>query len=221
MPVTERLIIPVKGGVDDWKEQVKVLLQTVKKQEGNIRTRWGPHSENQNMLEFLIGTFVRTVNLLYQPLPQRLMLNISGWESTEAQAKFQASSDFESMMSTLKPVVSGPSTVYFVQFVPYAPKEVIDSPLVEVLTITGSKSSEDELRSAVESYRGAEGCNGVGSGLSLSDVDGKGKVFVAVIGWNSLEESEKGRVAKPLSVDGQTGLHHVNFRFPIKGFRGL
>ena len=56
MPVTERLIIPVKGCVDDWKEQVKVLLQTVKKQEGNIRTRWGPHSENQNMLEFLIGT---------------------------------------------------------------------------------------------------------------------------------------------------------------------
>lgn len=57
MPVTERLIIPVKGGVDDWKEQVKFLLQTLKKQEGNIRTRWGPHSENQNMLEFLIGTF--------------------------------------------------------------------------------------------------------------------------------------------------------------------
>ena len=55
MPVTERLIIPVKGGVEDWKEQVKVLLQTLKKQEGNIRTRWGPHCENQNMLEFLIG----------------------------------------------------------------------------------------------------------------------------------------------------------------------
>lgn len=125
------------------------------------------------------------------------------------------------MMSTIKPVVSGPSIVYFVQFVPYAPKEVIDSPLVEVLTITGSKFSEDELRSAVESYKGTEGCNGVGSGLSLSDVGGKGKVFVAVIGWNSLEESEKGRATKRLSVDGQTELHHVNFRFPIKGFRGL
>ena len=124
-------------------------------------------------------------------------------------------------MSNLKPVVAGPSTTYFVQFVPYAPKEVIDSPFVEVLTITGSKFSEDELRSVVEGYKGTEGCNGVGSGLSLSEVDGKGKAFVAVIGWNSLEESEKGRAAKSLSVDGQTELHHVNFRFPIKGFRGL
>lgn len=148
------------------------------------------------------------------------MFNL-GWESTEAQAKFQASSDFESMMSNMKLVTEGKPTVYFVQFVPYAPKEVIDSPLVQVLTVTGPKSSEDELRSAVESYKGVKGCNGVGSGLSLSEVDGKGKVFVAVIGWNSLEDSEEGRAAKVVSVDGQTELHHVNFRFPIKGFRGL
>jgi hypothetical protein len=125
------------------------------------------------------------------------------------------------MMSNMKPVTDGKPTAYFIQFVPYAPKEVIDSPFVQVLTITGSKSSEDELRSAVEGYKGVEGCNGVGSGLSLTEVDGKGRVFVAVIGWNTLEESEKGRAAKALSVDGQTELHHVNFRFPIKGFRGL
>ena len=118
-------------------------------------------------------------------------------------------------MSNMKPVTEGKPTAYFVQFVPYAPKEVIDSPLVQVLTITGSKSSEDELRSAVE------GCNGVGSGLSLSEVDSKGKVFVAVIGWSSLEDSEKGRATKAISVDGQTEFHHVNFRFSIKGFRGL
>jgi hypothetical protein len=63
MPVTERLIIPVKGGVDDWKDQVKFLLQTLKKQEGNIRTRWGPQSENQNILEFLIGMFLTNIPL--------------------------------------------------------------------------------------------------------------------------------------------------------------
>jgi len=125
------------------------------------------------------------------------------------------------MMSKMKPVTDGKPTVYFVQFIPYAPKEVIDSPFVQVLTITGSASSEDVLRSAVEGYKGTEGCNGVGSGFSLADVGGKGKVFVAVVGWNSLEESENGRAAKAISVEGQTELHHVNFRFPIKGFRGL
>lgn len=57
--------------------------------------------------------------------------------------------------------------------------------------------------------------------MSLSDVDGQGKVFVAVIGWKFFEESEKGHAAKSLSVDGQTEWHHLNFRFPIKGFGGL
>lgn len=56
MTVTERLIIPVQaGGSETWKEQVKFLLQTLKKQEGNIRTRWGPHAEDETKLEFLIG----------------------------------------------------------------------------------------------------------------------------------------------------------------------
>jgi hypothetical protein len=54
MPVTQRLILPVQTGAD-WKESLKFLLQTFKKQEGNIRTRWGPHSENVDNLELLIG----------------------------------------------------------------------------------------------------------------------------------------------------------------------
>jgi hypothetical protein len=56
MPVTERLILPVQSGAD-WKEPLKFLLQTLKKQEGNIRTRWGPHSENADNLELFIGKF--------------------------------------------------------------------------------------------------------------------------------------------------------------------
>lgn len=57
MPVTERLILPVQNGAD-WKEPLKFLLQTLKKQDGNIRTRWGPHSENVDNLELLIGEFI-------------------------------------------------------------------------------------------------------------------------------------------------------------------
>lgn len=54
--VTERWIIPVVGGVEDWKNQLKVVLQTLKKQDGYLRTRWGPCSENMQRLELLIGT---------------------------------------------------------------------------------------------------------------------------------------------------------------------
>jgi hypothetical protein len=55
MAITERLLLQVKGDTETWKEQLKVLLQTLKTQDGYIRTRWGPHSENQQMLELLIG----------------------------------------------------------------------------------------------------------------------------------------------------------------------
>jgi hypothetical protein len=55
---TERVIVPVKGGVEDWKEQLKVLLQTLKEQKGYLRTRWGPHSEDLQKLELLIGESV-------------------------------------------------------------------------------------------------------------------------------------------------------------------
>jgi len=124
-------------------------------------------------------------------------------------------------MAALKPILNGTPTVYFVEFKPYAPKEVIDAPFVKVLSISGTSGSEDELRSAIEAYKSETGCTGAASGFSLAEVEGKGKVFVAVIGWNSLAESESGRAAKALNVSGSTELHHVNFRFPVKGFRGL
>lgn len=57
MTVTERVIISVTGDVESWKEQLKVLLQTLKEQPGHLRTRWGPHSEDQQKLELLIGEF--------------------------------------------------------------------------------------------------------------------------------------------------------------------
>lgn len=53
--ITERVIIPVKGGVEDWKEPYKQLLLTLKDQPGYIRTRWGPRSEDPQTLDLMIG----------------------------------------------------------------------------------------------------------------------------------------------------------------------
>ncbi|PMD64844.1 uncharacterized protein K444DRAFT_608527 [Hyaloscypha bicolor E] len=194
MPVTERLILPVQSGAD-WKEPLKFLLQTLKKQEGNIRTRWGPHSENVDNLELLIG-----------------------WESEAAQQTFQNSSDFGTVMSQLKPILREEPTVYFVQFVPYAPKEVIDASIVQVITVPASQ--ESAIKSTIESYKSVSGCTGASSGLSLAEVKGKGaKVCVAVVGWESLEHSQTN--ATKVDVGSDVEVHHVNFRYPVKGFRGL
>jgi hypothetical protein len=53
--VTERLFIPVTGGVEDWKLQLKFFLQVLKNQQGYLRTRWGPWSEDLQRLELSIG----------------------------------------------------------------------------------------------------------------------------------------------------------------------
>lgn len=56
MAITERLILPVQGGQEQWKVGLKSMLETLKGQKGCIRTRWGPQSENENNLELLIGS---------------------------------------------------------------------------------------------------------------------------------------------------------------------
>lgn len=53
--ITDRLIVPVKGGVDDWKEDFKQFLLCFKGQPGFLRFRWGPRSEDLNTLDLLTG----------------------------------------------------------------------------------------------------------------------------------------------------------------------
>ncbi len=125
-------------------------------------------------------------------------------------------------MSHMEPHLrSGEKPVaYFVKFTPHAPKEIIDAALVQVVTVTSSEP-EDKIRAAFEKLVPIEGCTGVAGGYSTSDVGGKGKVFVGIMGWSTLEASAKGSHAVKLDFAGEVEEHHVNFRYPIKGFRGL
>lgn len=40
MAITERVILSVSGGVEEWKDDLKVMLQTLKAQDGYLRTRY-------------------------------------------------------------------------------------------------------------------------------------------------------------------------------------
>ncbi|KAH7367670.1 hypothetical protein B0T11DRAFT_56928 [Plectosphaerella cucumerina] len=195
--VTERLFIPVTGGVEDWKLQLKFFLQVLKNQQGYLRTRWGPWSEDLQRLELSIG-----------------------WISTEAGEAFKKSKDYEEAMTNFAPVLNGKPSSYYLRFKPLAPAAVINSPIVEAISFDNSTESEDSMRELVEKASTVEGCNGVASGYTLNEVEGKGKIFVAVIGWASLDASK----AAPKELYYGTKkpeAHHVNFNFPIKGFRGL
>lgn len=66
MPVTEKCIIPVTGGVEDWKDQLKFVLQTLKKQDGFLRTRWGPCNEDMQRLALIVGTSIYPFDILHR-----------------------------------------------------------------------------------------------------------------------------------------------------------
>ncbi|KAL0941697.1 uncharacterized protein CTRU02_204460 [Colletotrichum truncatum] len=192
--VTERMIIPVKGTKEDWKEPLKTYLLALKNHDGYLRTRWGPWSENEQMLDL-----------------------ISGWKTREARDSFFASAECKEVMDNFKTVMTGEIKSYFIKFVPYAPRGAIDSPIAEVITISGSTMSEDEMRAQIEKVRGMSGLNDLASGMSVDDVDG-GKVFVAALGWQSVEQSRAADKSAYIPSGGKAECHHVNFHYPIKGF---
>jgi hypothetical protein len=125
-------------------------------------------------------------------------------------------------MSELKKVLAGNPVHYFIQFVPYAPKAVIDSPVAEMITISNCTADEDALRAKFEKCKELSGCNGCATGYSIDEVPGHGRVFVAGLGWDSIEASKNADKSVYVPTDaGNLECHHVNFNFPIKGFGGL
>ncbi|KAF9876909.1 hypothetical protein CkaCkLH20_05755 [Colletotrichum karsti] len=209
--VTERVIIPVKGPIDEWKEQLKSMLQALQNQPGYLRTRWGPWSEDPQKLELL-----------------------TGWINVESSEAWKRTRDYSDAMTKLAPVLNGQATSYLLQFKPYAPQAVINSPIVETLTFENCLEPEERMREVVERAKTMPGCNGVASGFSLgrgssggpssgsASIGGGngGRTFVAVIGWTGIGAS---RTANKTTYTGgmKTESHHVNYAFPVQGFGGL
>ncbi|KAK1994627.1 hypothetical protein LX36DRAFT_613887 [Colletotrichum falcatum] len=204
--VTERVTIPVLGGVENWKVHLKYMLQALDKQPGRLRTRWGPWTEDQQKLEL-----------------------ITSWINAEACEAWKKSRDFADAMIRLAPVLGGEPSGYLLQFKPFAPQAVINSPVVETVSFEDCREPEDKMREMVERAAPMPGCNGVASGYSLRRSPGPGgdggdgdagRTFVAAIGWAGLEAS---RQADKSAYTGgmKTERHHVDFNFPVKGFGGL
>ncbi|KAJ4393847.1 hypothetical protein N0V93_003062 [Gnomoniopsis smithogilvyi] len=193
--ITERIILPVKGGVDDWKEPYKQFLLTLKEQPGFIRSRWGPRSENMGVLDLL-----------------------TGWESPEAKQAFLEGEAHSRALDVMKGVLNGTPLTYSIKFKPYAPKDAINAPIVEVITISNCTGDENELRAQVEKGYNLPGARSGASGFSTSEVAGQGRIFVGVIGWDSIEASKAADKSYVPQGAGEVEIHHVNFLFPIKGF---
>ncbi|KAK1959643.1 hypothetical protein LY78DRAFT_725380 [Colletotrichum sublineola] len=192
--VTERMIIPVRGTKEDWKEPLKAYLLALKRQDGYLRSRWGPWSENEETIDLL-----------------------SGWKSKDAHDKFFASDEFARLMGDFKKVMTGPINSHYIKFVPYAPRAAIDSPITEFITITNPTMREDEMRAYVDNARRVDGLNEIACGYAVGDFGGD-TVFVAALGWESLEESRAADKSAYYPATGKAESHHVYFHYPIEGF---
>lgn len=118
----------------------------------------------------------------------------------------------------MKNSMTGAPTHYTIKFKPYAPRDVINSPIVEMVTIRNCTGSEDELRATAEKGYSLSGAKGGSCGFSTAEVSGHGKVFVIAIGWESIEASKAADKSYIPSGCGDVEVHHVNYNFPIKGF---
>ncbi|KAL8380758.1 hypothetical protein RB595_005171 [Gaeumannomyces hyphopodioides] len=120
----------------------------------------------------------------------------------------------------MTPAMTGPPEAYEVSFQPYAPKEAIDSVVMQLVTIRGAEDQGDErLRSIFMQVTTMDGCNGAACGFSAGSVGADGRVWVGVSGWTSLQKGDEAEKAVYIPECGlDTEIHHVNFNFPIRGF---
>lgn len=142
----------------------------------------------------------------------------SGWDSPEAKQAFFESEAHTRAMATIKDILNGTPVNYTIKFKPYAPKDAINAPIVEMITIRNCTGDENELRATVEKGYNLPGARSGASGFSTAEVDGQGRIFVAVVGWDSIEASKAADKSYVPSGAGDVEIHHVNFLFPIKGF---
>lgn len=129
-----------------------------------------------------------------------------------------ASDAHSKAMENMKDVLTGKPLNYTIKFKPYAPREAIDAPIVEMITIRNCTGNEDDLRTSIEKAYKQPGARGGACGFSTEEVEGHGKVFVAAIGWDSIDASKAADKSYQPSGAGDVEVHHVNYNFPIKGF---
>lgn len=136
----------------------------------------------------------------------------------EDKEKFLASEAHTKALGGMKEILTGPPETYTIKFKPYAPREAIDAPIVEIITIKNCTGSEDELRAKIETAYKLAGARGGACGFSTAEVAGSGMVFVAAIGWDSIDASKAADKSYMPGSVGNIEAHHVNYNFPIKGF---
>lgn len=178
-PATELATIPIASGaaVEDPNSSAgkvwQSTLDTVSQQDGFQRLYWGREVENQSVIQLFID-----------------------WDSFDAHKNFMASPTYGPFAKHLMTIVDGPFSMYHANLTPHPPTAAVGtaSPVTEVLTCYFEKE-DDGFESKVNQLikvisENAEGFKAASGGWVIEDVEyegKKGKAYVGVLGWESVE----------------------------------
>lgn len=147
------------------------------------------------------------------------------WSSGDLHHKFVSDAEkMAALVHIMQPLFASAPSLYLVDFVPSPPAVVLDAPVAEMLTFHSLPDgfTLDSVNGFMDMVASTEGNLGVAKGLSRGNVAGEpggeaiGKVFIAAIGWTSLEANVKGRqsevFANASKANVKIELHHTTFR---------
>ncbi|PFH58705.1 hypothetical protein XA68_13321 [Ophiocordyceps unilateralis] len=196
-----RIILDLKGGVDDWKESFKQFLLTIKGSDGVVHHQWGPWEEDRSKLEL-----------------------IAVWVPKDKIQEFGASPHHQKCVETLKPVLKSmptkcPRLDIDVSKAGPPPLPMFKTPVLEVITIDHCTGDAEAMKATLANAQKLSGCTLTHCGIMQTDTPDRGTIWIAWVGWESVEHSNKADKAlyTPKGV-GEVEVHHVNMNFPIKGF---
>ncbi|KAK4693665.1 hypothetical protein P7C71_g3776, partial [Lecanoromycetidae sp. Uapishka_2] len=215
-PATEIATIPLSAGanIEDPSSAAgkvwQATLDTVSQQDGYQRAYYGREVENQSVLQFFVD-----------------------WDSYESHKKFIASPGYGPFAKHLMTIVDGPLSMMHASFTPHPPSAALShttSPVTEVLTCYFN-AKDDNYEKNIEKLiavvkDNTDDFKAGSAGWVLEDVEHesigsgkKGKAFVAVFGWESVDAHQKFRETQcckdniHLVRDGRCGVevHHTVF----------
>lgn len=205
-PVTEIALLPLKTGdyPDDTTSRTGQVwqdtLSTVLDQDGAQRCYWAREVENPDMLRLFVD-----------------------WDSLDHHKKFIASEVYKPFVDHLMSILDGEPTLYHASMTPHPPSSALSdttSPATEVITIyLPSTYSADEQATFEDGIKkliacveeNADGYTGSAGGWVIEErplpknASEKAKVYVAAIGWKSVEAHMAFRNTQPF----KDNIHHL------------
>ncbi|EXJ66106.1 uncharacterized protein A1O5_10721 [Cladophialophora psammophila CBS 110553] len=180
---TEVVFLPLKEGNDPQGQKLKATLETILKQGGPLRMYSGAQVEHPNVHNLFID-----------------------WTSIGHHEKFIAWEGYKAFLDDAVSICEGPPNLYHVHFEPFPPTAAF-SEVTEFITIyfPANYSAEDQktfhenmkkFGSIVQ--RDWEGCRGAAGGWVAEELEDpktseKAKVYVELIGWESVDSHMKFR----------------------------